>query len=145
MSAEAKGSAAAESRVKSALEQHEPGEPAESSSESKEHQPYIPASRSITELTLRAVILGATLGTVCADVLVVGETGGTNAKTVLGGFGVGFLYKVLGDTLKIFNMNPEHAFKAWKGASIGGELSPEMMGVGFIIGPKTANQMMAGG
>ncbi|MFO0592137.1 MAG: oligopeptide transporter, OPT family [Polyangiaceae bacterium] len=84
-------------------------------------------------------------GTACADVLVVGETGGTNAKTVLGGFGIGFLYKLLGDTLKVFNMNPERAFKSWKGASIGGELSPEMMGVGYIIGPKTANQMMAGG
>jgi putative OPT family oligopeptide transporter len=84
-------------------------------------------------------------GTACADVLVAGETGGTNAKTVLGGFGIGFLYKLLGDPLKVFNMNPEHAFRSWKGASIGGELSPEMMGVGYIIGPRTANQMMAGG
>jgi putative OPT family oligopeptide transporter len=84
-------------------------------------------------------------GTACADVLVVGETGGTNAKTVLGGFGIGFLYKLLGDTFKVFNMNPERVIRGWKGASIGGELSPEMMGVGYIIGPKTANQMMAGG
>jgi putative OPT family oligopeptide transporter len=84
-------------------------------------------------------------GTACADVLVVGETGGTNAKTVLGGFAIGFVYKVLGELTKVFHMNPERAFKGWKGASIGGELSPEMMGVGFIIGPRTAGQMMAGG
>jgi putative OPT family oligopeptide transporter len=84
-------------------------------------------------------------GTACADVLIVGETGGTNAKTVLGGFGIGFLYKLLGDPLKVFNMNPERILRFWKGASIGGELSPEMMGVGYIIGPGTANQMMAGG
>src|SRR3954454_3480801 len=46
-------------------------------------------------------------GTACADVLVVGETGGTNAKTVLSGFGLGFLYKLLGDPLKLFNMTPD--------------------------------------
>lgn len=84
-------------------------------------------------------------GTACADVLVVGETGGTNAKTVFSGFGLGFLYKLIGDPLKFFQMNPEYAFKGWKGASIGGELSPEMLGVGYIIGPKTSSTMMAGG
>jgi putative OPT family oligopeptide transporter len=84
-------------------------------------------------------------GTACADVLIVGETGGTNAKTVLSGFGFGFLYKLLGDPLKLFNNNPETTIKAWKGASIGGELTPEMLGVGYIIGPRTASQMMAGG
>jgi len=84
-------------------------------------------------------------GTACADVLIVGETGGTNAKTVFAGFGLGFLYKLVGDPLKFFQMNPNHLFKSWKGASIGGELSPEMLGVGYIIGPKTASTMMAGG
>ena len=84
-------------------------------------------------------------GTACADVLIVGETGGTNAKTVFSGFGVGFLYKLLGDPLKLFNMNPDRVFSSWKGASFGGELTPEMLGVGYIIGPRTASVMMAGG
>ncbi|MDI3287747.1 oligopeptide transporter, OPT family [Polyangium sp. 15x6] len=84
-------------------------------------------------------------GTACADVLVVGETGGTNAKTVFAGFGLGFLYKLLGDPLKLFNMNPAHRFTSWKGASVAGELTPEMLGVGYIIGPKTASTTMAGG
>jgi putative OPT family oligopeptide transporter len=84
-------------------------------------------------------------GTACADVLIVGETGGTNAKTVLSGFGVGFLYKLLGDPLKLFQMTPATRFRGWKGASVGGELTPEMLGVGYIIGPRTASQMMAGG
>jgi putative OPT family oligopeptide transporter len=84
-------------------------------------------------------------GTACADVLIVGETGGTNAKTVLSGFGIGFLYKLLADPLKLFNMNPDTRFTSWRGASIGGELSPEMLGVGYIIGPKTSSEMMAGG
>ncbi|HRI64560.1 MAG TPA: oligopeptide transporter, OPT family [Polyangium sp.] len=84
-------------------------------------------------------------GAACADVLIVGETGGTNAKTVFSGFGLGFLYKLVGDPLKFFQMNPEHRFAAFKGASLGGELSPEMLGVGYIIGPRTASIMMAGG
>lgn len=84
-------------------------------------------------------------GTACADVLVVGETGGTNAKTVFAGFGLGFLYKLIGDPLKLFNMNPAYRFQSWKGASIAGELTPEMLGVGYIIGPKTASTTMAGG
>jgi putative OPT family oligopeptide transporter len=84
-------------------------------------------------------------GTACADVLIVGETGGTNAKTVLSGFGLGFLYKLLGDPMKLFQMTPDHRFATWKGASIGGELTPEMLGVGYIIGPRTASSMMAGG
>lgn len=84
-------------------------------------------------------------GTACADVLIVGETGGTNAKTVLSGFGLGFLYKLLGDPMKLFQMTPEYRFTSWKGASIGGELTPEMLGVGYIIGPRTASSMMAGG
>src|SRR5262249_25594188 len=73
-------------------------------------------------------------GTACADVLIVGETGGTNAKTVLSGFGFGFLYKLLGDPLKLFNNTPETRFASWKGASLAGELTPEMLGVGYIIG-----------
>ncbi len=84
-------------------------------------------------------------GAACADVLIVGETGGTNAKTVFSGFGMGFLYKLVGDPLKFFQMNPDYRFSAFKGASIGGELSPEMLGVGYIIGPRTASIMMAGG
>jgi putative OPT family oligopeptide transporter len=84
-------------------------------------------------------------GTACADVLVVGETGGTNAKTVLSGFGFGMLYKLLGDPLKLFQLSPGMTFRGWKGASIGGELTPEMLGVGYIIGPRTASTMMAGG
>jgi putative OPT family oligopeptide transporter len=84
-------------------------------------------------------------GTACADVLIVGETGGTNAKTVLSGFGLGFLYKLFGDPLKLFNMQPERRITGWTGASVGGELSPEMLGVGYIIGPRTASQMMGGG
>ena len=42
-------------------------------------------------------------------------------------------------------MTPDKKFASFPGASFGGELTPEMLGVGYIIGPQTASQMMAGG
>src|SRR3954466_12526929 len=41
-------------------------------------------------------------GTACAKVLIVGEQGGSNAKTVFLGFGVGFLYQILMQGLKFW-------------------------------------------
>jgi uncharacterized oligopeptide transporter (OPT) family protein len=64
---------------------------------------------------------------------------------VLSGFGIGFLYKILCETLKLFNNTPGTRIAGYKGASVGGELTPEMLGVGYIIGPRTASQMMGGG
>src|SRR5438093_979497 len=86
-------------------------------------------------------------GTACADVLIAGETGGTNAKTVFTGFGVGFVYKLLcGDGgLRIFKNTPEKLISFFKGGSIAAEVSPELMGVGYIIGPKIAGIMCGGG
>ena len=86
-------------------------------------------------------------GTACAEVLVAGEAGGTNAKTVFTGFGVGFLYKLLsGDGgLMIFRNTPEKVLGWFKGGSIAAEVSPELMGVGYIIGPRIAGIMCAGG
>src|SRR5439155_17759727 len=86
-------------------------------------------------------------GTACADVLIAGETGGTNAKTVFTGFGVGFLYKLLcGDGgFRIFKNTPEKLLGFFKGGSIAAEVSPELMGVGYIIGPKIAGIMCGGG
>ncbi len=84
-------------------------------------------------------------GTACADVLIVGEQGGTNAKMVFAGLGVGALYKFLYAGLKLWREVPERLFSGYKGASISGELSPELLGVGYIIGPRVAATMMAGG
>ncbi|MEB3196692.1 MAG: oligopeptide transporter, OPT family, partial [Candidatus Sericytochromatia bacterium] len=84
-------------------------------------------------------------GTACAEVLIVGEQGGTQARTVFAGFFVGALYKLLNATLHLWKEVPERVFTAFKGASIGAEISPELLGVGYIIGPRTAATMMAGG
>ncbi|HVO31708.1 MAG TPA: oligopeptide transporter, OPT family, partial [bacterium] len=86
-------------------------------------------------------------GTACAEVLIAGEKGGTNAKTVFTGFGVGFLYKLLnGDGgFSIFKNTPEWILSWFKGGSVAFEVSPELLGVGYIIGPEVGGIMCAGG
>ncbi|HEX5242628.1 MAG TPA: OPT/YSL family transporter, partial [Tepidisphaeraceae bacterium] len=89
-------------------------------------------------------------GTACADVLIVGEQGGATATTVFAGFGLAFIYKFLmagmnlwQDTINIplFNLKG----KGLRGAVLGGEVSPELLGVGYIIGPRIAATMLSGG
>lgn len=87
-------------------------------------------------------------GTACADVLVVGEQGGTNAKTVFLGFFVGLGYTVLNLIAKLWSDTAHFAVGFWgrlKGATLAFEVSPPMLGVGYIIGPRVAANMMAGG
>src|SRR5919106_1395683 len=87
-------------------------------------------------------------GTACADVLIVGEKGGTNAKTVFLGFFVGLGYATLNLILKLWHDTAAFGISFWgrlKGAMIAFEVSPPMLGVGYIIGPRAAANMMAGG
>ncbi len=87
-------------------------------------------------------------GTACADVLIVGEQGGTNAKTVFLGFGIGFFYAFINLILKVFPSEATFAVNFWgklKGAILAFEVSPAMLGVGYIIGPRVASNMLAGG
>ena len=87
-------------------------------------------------------------GTACADVLIVGEQGGTNAKTVFIGFGIGVAYATMNLILRLWKDTAEFAVDFWgrlKGATLAFEVSPPMLGVGYIIGPKVSANMMAGG
>ncbi|MBI5514858.1 MAG: oligopeptide transporter, OPT family [Deltaproteobacteria bacterium] len=84
-------------------------------------------------------------GTACADVLIVGEKGGMDARTVFTGFGVGVVYKLLASGLKVWNEAPERLLRWYRGGSVGAEVSPELLGVGYIIGPKISATMLAGG
>ncbi len=84
-------------------------------------------------------------GVACAEVLIVGEKGGTSAKTVFTGFGLGLLYKLLNVAMKLWNDVPETALSWFKGASFSTEVSPELLGVGYIIGPRIAMIMLGGG
>lgn len=84
-------------------------------------------------------------GTACADVLIVGEQGGTNAKTVFLGFGIGAIYKFLNIGTRFWAEIPNRMLTFFKGASFSAEVTPELLGVGYIIGPKVSANMMAGG
>ncbi len=84
-------------------------------------------------------------GTACAEVLQAGERGGTSAKTVFAGFFLGLGYKFLNLGLKLWNDVPEKAITWFKGATVAAEVSPELLGVGYIIGPRIACIMVGGG
>ena len=71
---------------------------------------------------------------------------GIQAKTIFGGFALGLLYKFGNSALKLWKEAPEKVFGApLKGGSVSCEISPEMVGVGYIIGPRIAGVMAAGG
>jgi putative OPT family oligopeptide transporter len=91
-------------------------------------------------------------GTACADVLIAGERGGSFASRVFLGLGLGGLYT--------FFQN-DNLFKAWpgtpefrpdfgpqhvlRGSAIKADATPEYLGVGYIIGPRVAGVIFAGG
>jgi len=87
-------------------------------------------------------------GKACADVLITGEKGGIQAGKVFGGAGLGLIYKFLmGETggLSFWKAQPEWHPGWYPGATVAGEITPEYLGVGYIIGPKVAGTMFAGG
>jgi putative OPT family oligopeptide transporter len=83
-------------------------------------------------------------GTACAEVLIAGEKGGSGAKLVFSGLGLGALFKVIEDGLKIFPSEIEWEIPGFKNAAIGMDTLPSLLGVGFIIGPRIAGFMLAG-
>lgn len=68
------------------------------------------------------------------------------AFIIFGGFGLGLLYKVLSISLKLWKDTSNFVFDApLKAGSVGAEISPELLGVGYIIGPRIAFTMAGGG
>ena len=87
-------------------------------------------------------------GTACADVLVAGEKGGNLAKKVYYGLGIAFLYKLFMSIFGLWKDVPTFIFgrkSALPNGTINGEITPELLGVGYIIGPRIAGIMVAGG
>ncbi|HTF36369.1 MAG TPA: oligopeptide transporter, OPT family [Myxococcota bacterium] len=85
-------------------------------------------------------------GTACAQVLIVGDQGGTSAKTVFSGFGLGALFSLLGNVGKFWGEYPSWSFdRFFPGASLSFEANPALLGVGYIIGTRVACVMLAGG
>jgi putative OPT family oligopeptide transporter len=70
----------------------------------------------------------------------------TGARTIFTGLGIGLVYKALNVAFKAWKDIPEKVFKApFEGGSVAAEISPELLGVGYIIGPRIAAIMCGGG
>jgi putative OPT family oligopeptide transporter len=91
-------------------------------------------------------------GTACADVIKAGASGGSTASRVFYGLGLGALYAAFQNEnlLSAWPGTPEYrpdfgSDHVLKGSSIKADATAEYMGVGYIIGPKTAGIIFAGG
>jgi OPT family oligopeptide transporter len=88
-------------------------------------------------------------GTACASVLIAGEKGGDFAKTAYQGLAFAFGYAILQKVFHVIAETPawvtKQSNKFFPSATVNGEITPEYMGVGYIIGPKIAGVLVAGG
>jgi putative OPT family oligopeptide transporter len=84
-------------------------------------------------------------GTACADVLVAGERGGSFAGRVFWGLGLGGVYTFCMNTLGMWPGQPEYQPGWLPGASFRAAITSEYLGVGYIIGPRVAGTLFAGG
>jgi OPT family oligopeptide transporter len=88
-------------------------------------------------------------GTACASVLIAGEKGGDFAKTAYLGLAAAFVYAFLQKILHVIAESPawvtKQTNKFFPSATVNGEITPEYLGVGYIIGPKIAGVLVAGG
>src|SRR6478609_8666097 len=87
-------------------------------------------------------------GTACASVLQAGEKGGVFAQTAFIGMGVAFAYAMLQKVFHVIAETPtfvtKQVNKFWPSATINGEITPEYLGVGYIIGPRISGVLVAG-
>jgi putative OPT family oligopeptide transporter len=84
-------------------------------------------------------------GTACADVLVAGERGGSFAGRVFWGLGLGGVYTFLMKTVLAWTEQPESRPNWFPGSSFRANITSEYLGVGYIIGPRVAGILFAGG
>lgn len=88
-------------------------------------------------------------GTACASVLKAGEKGGDFAKTAFQGLGFALIYAMLQKVFHVISEVPAYVTtqtnKFFPSATVSGEITPEYLGVGYIIGFKIAGVLVAGG
>jgi putative OPT family oligopeptide transporter len=87
-------------------------------------------------------------GTACAEVLVAGERGGKLAALVFSGLGIGALWKGLSWVFNLFRTEvglTSPRTSQFPNATLNIDISPEYLGVGYVIGPRIAGTMFAGG
>ncbi len=88
-------------------------------------------------------------GTACAQVLIAGEQGGNLAKTAYMGLGFGLVYAILQQVLKVISDTPTWVSsmksRVFPAATVNADITPEYMGVGYILGIRNAGLLVAGG
>jgi putative OPT family oligopeptide transporter len=87
-------------------------------------------------------------GTACAEVLMVGEKGGSLAKRVFGGVFVSAGYWLLMGVFRLWRDTPglrTGPRDVYPNATLDCNITPEYLGVGYIIGPRIAAEMTSGG
>jgi OPT family oligopeptide transporter len=88
-------------------------------------------------------------GTACASVLIAGEKGGELSKTAYQGVGFAFGYALLQRVLHVIAETPalvtSQMNRYFPSATLNGDITPEYLGVGYIIGPRIAGVLVAGG
>jgi OPT family oligopeptide transporter len=107
----------------------------------------IPLRRSL--IVQEHVTLPYPEGTACASVLIAGEKGGDFAKTAYQGLGIALLYALLQKVLHVIAEVPVWATKQtnryFPSAQVSGEITPEYLGVGYIIGFRISAVLVGGG
>lgn len=85
-------------------------------------------------------------GTACAEVQVASQAGGSQASLLFGGMLVGGIYTLIEKVGHLWPAEPDVAIdgRGYR-TSLGADVTPELLGVGYIIGPKVSAVMLAGG
>jgi putative OPT family oligopeptide transporter len=87
-------------------------------------------------------------GTACADVLIAGEKGGRMAGLVFGGVFLSVIYKALNTIFSFWKDTVSFVTASsakLPNATVAAEVSPEYLGVGYILGPRVGGIMVSGG
>ena len=87
-------------------------------------------------------------GTACAEVLIAGERGGEMARTVFAGFWTAMAYAIANKLFALWREVPRllttGPANAYRNATLTSEITPEYLGVGYIIGPRISGIMVSG-
>src|SRR5579872_7468596 len=91
-------------------------------------------------------------GTACASVLKAGEKGGNFAKAAFQGLGFAFgyalgqkLFRIIAEAPLLDTVKSKGLSSIFPAAQISADITPEYMGVGYIVGPRIAGILVAGG
>ncbi|MBI2742805.1 MAG: oligopeptide transporter, OPT family [Chlamydiales bacterium] len=84
-------------------------------------------------------------GTACAEILRAGENAHGSAPIAIIGIITGALYKIMGGVLHLWNEVPTYIIKPFQRTQFSMDCTPALLGVGFIIGPRIASVLFAGG